>query len=83
MRHNARPSVHAAASPAQQEQPAVNFFKNSLDEVADVCSILTVGLSIFISLRVKKSVDLLSGMATAISEFDADSPRRGHGAKFM
>ena len=72
-----------------KEQSAVNFFKNSLDEVADVCSILKVGLSIFFSLRVKKFVDLLSGMATALtmttalSEFDADSPRRGHKAKFM
>jgi hypothetical protein len=34
-----------------QEQSAVNFFKNSLDEVADVCSILTVALALFFGLR--------------------------------
>jgi hypothetical protein len=66
-----------------KEQSAVNFFKNSLDEVADVCSILTVGLSIFFSLRVKKCVDLLSGMATALSGDDADPPRFGQRAKTM
>ena len=41
----------------------LNFFKNSLDEVADVCSILTVALALFFALRVDKFVQAVSGMA--------------------
>jgi hypothetical protein len=44
-------------------EAALNFFKNSLDEVADVCSILTVALALFFALRVDKFVQAVSGMA--------------------
>jgi hypothetical protein len=44
-------------------EAALNFFKNSLDEVADVCSILTVALALFFALRVEKFVQAVSGMA--------------------
>jgi hypothetical protein len=46
-----------------QEQSALNFFTNSLDEVANVCSILTVALALFFALRVDKFVQAVSGTA--------------------
>ena len=52
-----------------QEQSVVNFFKNSLDELADVCSILTVALALFFSLRVDKFVQAVRGMAYFHSVF--------------
>lgn len=46
-----------------QEISAVNFFKNSLDEVADVCSMLSVAVPMFFSMRIKKFVEVLNGAA--------------------
>jgi hypothetical protein len=46
-----------------QERSAVNFFKNSLDEVADVCSILSVAVPMFFGMRIKKFVEVLTGAA--------------------
>jgi hypothetical protein len=46
-----------------QERSAVNFFKNSLDEVADVCSMLSVAVPMFFGMRIKKFIEVLTGAA--------------------
>ena len=42
------------------EQTSVNFFKNNLDEVADVCSILTVATLFYYEHRVRHVVAVLN-----------------------
>jgi hypothetical protein len=57
-----------------KEVSAVNFFKNSLDEVADVCSILTVAIYMFDATRMANFPQVLmsalffAGMKAGISE---------------
>jgi hypothetical protein len=46
-----------------EERSAVNFFKNSLDEVADVCSMLSVAVPMYIGMRIKKFIEVISGAA--------------------